>query len=165
MPIYIGVNTNRGTYYIGDIARHLGLSQRTIRYYEELGFIKPLRTEGGFRTYAKSDVDFLKIIVHFKDLGMSLDDIRTLFKARGGTLTVEFVRHLRAALIERRKEFEIRLKRFEKAIQEIDAVLGVMSNCTSCGRPGEGEVCEQCLKERGGEETPLISPLLQKTSV
>lgn len=155
------MNGNRKTYYIGDIARDLGLSQRAIRYYEELGFIKPTRTEGRFRTYSEGDVDLLRTVIRFKDLGMSLDEIRALFVPGRDVLTADCVRKLRESLSQRRREFESRIGKYEEGIRQIDHVLGILSNCATCGRPSEDGICEQCLKDHGGERMPLISPLLR----
>lgn len=66
-------------YYIGEISKELNVSQRTIRYYEELGFIKPGRSFGRFRIYDQSAFNRLCTILHLKDLGMTLEEIGTLF--------------------------------------------------------------------------------------
>src|SRR5260221_14715966 len=68
---------------IGDAAERTGLTQRTLRYYEEKGLLKgPTRMEGGFRLYSDEDVDRLERIKELKDLlGFSLADIREMLEA------------------------------------------------------------------------------------
>ncbi|HET8717237.1 MAG TPA: MerR family transcriptional regulator [Nocardioidaceae bacterium] len=62
---------------IGEVAETVGLSLRTIRYYEEVGLITPsARTTGGFRLYSETDVARLRLIRRMKPLGFSLDDMR-----------------------------------------------------------------------------------------
>lgn len=65
--------------HIGEVAERVGLSLRTIRYYEEVGLINPsARTQGGFRLYADADATRLQLIKDMKPLGFSLDEMRDL---------------------------------------------------------------------------------------
>lgn len=155
------MNDKAKTYYIGDIARELGLSQRTIRYYEELGIIKPPRTVGGFRTYSEQNVEILRMVVRFKELGVPLEDIRAMIAPGAGqSLGVDAVRRLREGLLARRKEFEAKLSKYSDGIKQIEEVLGILGNCANCGCVVEEGICETCLKHRGGDESPLIHPLI-----
>lgn len=64
-------------YTIGEVAKKLGLSTYTLRYYDKEGllpFIK--RTEGGIRIFSEQDLDFLLVINCLKNTGMSIADIR-----------------------------------------------------------------------------------------
>lgn len=71
------------TQHIGEIAERVGLSLRTVRYYEEQGLITPEgRTEGGFRLYTDEHVDRLRLIMHMKPLGFSVQEMRELLDAR-----------------------------------------------------------------------------------
>jgi DNA-binding transcriptional MerR regulator len=60
---------------IGDVARRTGLTQRTLRYYEELGLLDPPRDAGGRRRYAAADIARLYRIRLLRDLGTPLADI------------------------------------------------------------------------------------------
>ncbi len=64
---------------IGDLARQTGSKVTTIRFYEEIGLM-PLaaRTDAGRRTYGKSDLQRLSFIRHGRELGFSVDEIRSL---------------------------------------------------------------------------------------
>ena len=63
---------------IGDVASRTGLTQRTIRYYEELGLLSPAtRTQGDFRLFGERDILRLEKIVKLRELfGLSLAEIR-----------------------------------------------------------------------------------------
>ncbi|TIC84526.1 MerR family transcriptional regulator [Nocardioides sp. GY 10127] len=62
---------------IGEVARRVGLSLRSIRYYEERDLLVPAaRTQGGFRLYADADVDRLLLIKRMKPLGFPLEAMR-----------------------------------------------------------------------------------------
>ena len=70
-----------GTYAIGEISRLVELSQRTIRYYEEIGLLHSVRrVENGKRVYTDSDVRRLKFINRLKVLGLSLAEMVALEK-------------------------------------------------------------------------------------
>ena len=70
-----------GTYAIGEISRMVDLSQRTIRYYEEIGLLHSVRRiENGKRVYTDHDVRRLKFINRLKVLGLSLAEMVDLEK-------------------------------------------------------------------------------------
>ncbi|HZL98462.1 MAG TPA: MerR family transcriptional regulator [Terriglobales bacterium] len=70
-----------GTYAIGEISRLVDLSQRTIRYYEEIGLLNSVRRiENGKRVYTDDDVRRLKFINRLKVLGLSLAEMVELEK-------------------------------------------------------------------------------------
>ncbi|WP_153126707.1 MerR family transcriptional regulator [Peribacillus tepidiphilus] len=63
---------------ITDIAQAFGLTTRTIRYYEELGLIKPQRTENGIRIFSKKEYAQIKLILRGKRYGFNLDEIKEM---------------------------------------------------------------------------------------
>ena len=64
---------------IGTVAETVGLSLRTIRYYEEIGLVTPSgRTDGGFRLYTDVDIDRLRLAKALKPVGMSLETMGEL---------------------------------------------------------------------------------------
>jgi DNA-binding transcriptional MerR regulator len=70
-----------GTLAIGEISRLVDLSQRTIRYYEEIGLLHSVRRiENGKRVYTDHDVRRLKFINRLKVLGLSLAEMVELEK-------------------------------------------------------------------------------------
>ncbi len=64
---------------IGEVAKTVEMSLRTIRYYEEIGLLNSVkRIEGGKRVYTMEDVRRLKLIKRLKILGLSLSDMEEL---------------------------------------------------------------------------------------
>ena len=64
---------------IGEIAQKLDMSQRTIRYYEEIGLLNSIkRVEGGRRIYTDADLRRLKLIKRLKIMGMTLSEMQEL---------------------------------------------------------------------------------------
>lgn len=75
---------------IGEVAAEVGLSLRTVRYYEEVGLVTPSgRTEGGFRLYTDDDVERLAFVKRLKPLDFTLDEMRDLIEVRDRLLTDE----------------------------------------------------------------------------
>jgi DNA-binding transcriptional MerR regulator len=75
---------------IGEVAERVGLSLRTVRYYEEAGLVRPSeRTEGGFRLYGPREIARLELIKQMKPLGLTLEEMRELLDARDALDTTE----------------------------------------------------------------------------
>ena len=68
---------------IGEVAERVGVTTRTIRYYEELGLLGGgERTKGAHRLYGEADVNRLRELIRLRDLlGLSLDELVTLAEA------------------------------------------------------------------------------------
>ena len=67
---------------INEVAAEIGLTTRTIRYYEEVGLLAPAaRSDGDYRLYDASDLDRLRFIRDLRDdAGFSLAQIRQLLE-------------------------------------------------------------------------------------
>ena len=64
---------------IGEVAGRLGLSLRTLRYWDEVGLAVPsARSEGGFRLYSEADIERLAVIKDMKPLGLTLEEMGEL---------------------------------------------------------------------------------------
>lgn len=106
---------------IGALAARMGLTQRTLRYYESIGLLTPSgRMEGGFRLYSDTDVHRLERIVELKRLlGVPLSLIKEIVEAE------ELLQQLRA---ERKSTDDMVAKRasLEKAMGIIEAQVGLV---------------------------------------
>jgi DNA-binding transcriptional MerR regulator len=75
--------TDKSLLQIGEVADRVGLSLRTVRYYEEQGLLTPqTRTSGGFRLYSEEQVDRLALIKQMKPIGFTVQEMRELLDAR-----------------------------------------------------------------------------------
>lgn len=71
----------------GEIAKVANVSEKTIRYYDRIGLLKPSKIEKNhYRTYSEYDLFKLQKILFFKQLGFSLDEIKTLVLKEEGLL-------------------------------------------------------------------------------
>lgn len=72
------MDSDNEAYLISDLVEELGISQRTIRYYEEQGLLRPRRSAGNHRLFSRRDRARLKMILRGKILGFSLEEIANL---------------------------------------------------------------------------------------
>jgi MerR family transcriptional regulator, repressor of the yfmOP operon len=80
----MSVQTQERTYRIGEVAERVGVTTRTIRYYEELGLlgIGAARTKGTHRLYTEADITRLEELIRLRDLlGLSLEELVALAEA------------------------------------------------------------------------------------
>ena len=74
-----GTKNGGASVQIGEAADRVGLSLRTLRYWEECRLLVPSRrTSGGFRLYSESDLERLLILKSMKPLGLTLDQMGEL---------------------------------------------------------------------------------------
>jgi MerR family transcriptional regulator, repressor of the yfmOP operon len=107
---------------IGEVAQRVGVTPRTIRYYEELGLLGSgsEREKGAHRTYAEADVGRLQELIRLRDLlGLTLEELVELAEAE----------EARAALRGRWEEDpsdEERLRIVEEAIPHVQRQLALV---------------------------------------
>ncbi|MDQ3930466.1 MAG: MerR family transcriptional regulator [Chloroflexota bacterium] len=107
---------------IGDVAELTGLTQRTIRYYEEVGLLTPTRTEGDFRLYSRQDVARLAEIVRLKKLlGFSLGEIRKIVEG-------EETRTQLRSEYQATEDAAIRLSKLQQALELAQSQLGLVTS-------------------------------------
>jgi DNA-binding transcriptional MerR regulator len=69
---------------IGEVAKLIGVSSKTIRYYHEIGLLaEPKRTEGGYRLYTAQDLLRLQRIRRLRSLGLPLERIKEILGEPG----------------------------------------------------------------------------------
>ncbi|WP_028237989.1 MerR family transcriptional regulator [Stutzerimonas azotifigens] len=67
------------TLTIGKLSKTTGVNVETIRYYERIGLLTPaVRTESGYRTFGEREAERLRFVKRGRELGFSLEEIRTL---------------------------------------------------------------------------------------
>ena len=112
---------------IGEVAERTGVTQRTLRFYEEKGLLKPpSRMEGGFRLYSEEDVSRVERIKQLQSLlGLSLAEIKEMVEAeevksqiraeyRRDAEAEEKLRQIRAALDVTEKQHAIIRQKVEQ---------------------------------------------------
>lgn len=110
---------------IGEVAERTGVTQRTLRFYEEKGLLKPpSRMDGGFRLYSEADVKRVTHIRRLQDLlGVALADIKEMVDAE------EMLRELRAQYDPKSGVAE-KKRQLEKAIEVVQAQYAIVKQKT-----------------------------------
>jgi len=101
---------------IGEVAERTGVTQRTLRFYEEKGLLKPpSRMEGGFRLYSEDDVRRVEQIKRLqKLLGFTLAEIKEMVEAEEVKWQLQAEYRPQADLAERRQHIKRALEVTER---------------------------------------------------
>ena len=101
---------------ISEVAKEFGVTTRTIRYYEEIGLLKPSRSEGNRRVYSSADLAKLKLIKRGKQFGFQLEEIKEMVLLFDRDRTGK-------KQLERTIEYgEQRVEEIEKKISELEEI-------------------------------------------
>jgi DNA-binding transcriptional MerR regulator len=104
-------------YTVNKLAKLAGVSTRTLRYYDEIGLLKPARvSSNGYRVYGQKEIDRLQQIMLYRELGVSLEDIKNILDAKNFDGEKALQNHL-AALHGRREQIDLLIKNVEKTIK------------------------------------------------
>jgi DNA-binding transcriptional MerR regulator len=68
-------------YRIGELAKIIGVSEHTLRYYEKEGLMVPERSSSNIRYYTEENKSWAEFILHMKETGMSLEDLKRYTKS------------------------------------------------------------------------------------
>jgi DNA-binding transcriptional MerR regulator len=124
---------------IGDVARLVGTTPRTIRYYEEIGLLAdvPARPSGQHRIYTTAEVERVREVMRLKELlGVSLDELKTLLTAEEARAEVRAQLQRDDVNPSRRREL------LNEALGHLDRQLELVRNRASELSKLEHELCE-----------------------
>jgi DNA-binding transcriptional MerR regulator len=104
-------------YTINKLAKLAGVSTRTLRYYDELGLLSPARvSSNGYRIYGQKEIDRLQQILFYRELGVSLEEIRNILASKDFDGLSALESHL-TALLARREQLNLLVANVEKTIK------------------------------------------------
>lgn len=114
-------------YTVQKLASLAGVSARTLRYYDEIGILKPARINfSGYRIYGQREVDRLQQILFYRELGVNLETIKEIMTSPSYDSTKALQEH-RVQLLEKRKQLDLLIKNVEKTISATEGRM-TMSN-------------------------------------
>ncbi len=115
---------------IGTVAEKSGLPAKTIRYYEDIGLLKPDRAGNGYRDYSMSDVHRLRFLQRSRSLGFSVEECRQLLSLYGD---------VERESADVKAIAEAKLKDIDRKIAELaslrDMLRHLVRNCHGDSRP------------------------------
>ncbi|MGG7214638.1 MerR family transcriptional regulator [Clostridium nigeriense] len=104
-------------YAIKKLAEMAGVSTRTLRYYDEIGLLKPCRVNSsGYRIYGEKEVDILQQILLYRSMDISLDEIQNIISNPNFDICKSLIEH-RKGLISRRNQLDQLILTVEKTIE------------------------------------------------
>ena len=134
------------TMHIGRMAARAGTTTRTVRYYEEMGLIKPChRTSGGFRCYSDKQLAQLRMILSLKELGFDLDKIKAILRKRdqqdtAGNLAADVLGDLHRKLDELNEQ----ILEMQGTQNKVEHTINTLCQCLPCELRLEERLCEDC---------------------
>ena len=107
-------------YSIKKLSEIAGVSTRTLRYYDEIGLLKPARVSSSvYRIYGKKQVDILQQILFYKELGISLDEIKEIIQNPNFD-RINALKEHKIKLLEKRKQIDMLLDNVERTLLSVD---------------------------------------------
>jgi DNA-binding transcriptional MerR regulator len=144
-------------YSIGQLAKSAQVSNRTLRYYEELGLISPnSRGENRYRYYDNTHLQRLNTIKMLQESGFALKEIVAALQPQldpKGNITYmgqEMAKKIFKALDEQRTKLIARHNELALAVEEIQRTMKSLTDCFGCKIAGSLEDCARC--ENGAGE-------------
>jgi DNA-binding transcriptional MerR regulator len=110
-------------YKISEFSKITGISIPTLRYYEELGILNPIRKKNGYREYSDVDLEWFQFIKRLKETGMELSQIQkySAMRAEGESTIderIELLDQQEKMLQEQKEEIDSHIQFLQKK-QEI----------------------------------------------
>jgi DNA-binding transcriptional MerR regulator len=103
-------------YTVLKLGKLAGISTRTLRYYDEIGILKPARiNSSGYRIYGEEEVDKLQQILFYRELGVSLTDIKDIINEPSFDRFNALIEH-HEKLLEKRNQLDLLIANVEKTI-------------------------------------------------
>lgn len=124
-------------YSIDSLAKLSGVTSRTLRHYDQIGLLAPLRkNSAGYRIYGPKELDRLQQILFYRELGMGLSDIRAVLDHPGFDRSTALRLHL-SRLKEEEERLHCLVQNLQKTIRHLEE-----------GEPMEDKEKFQGFKER-----------------
>ena len=103
-------------YSIQSLSKMAGVSTRTLRYYDEIGILKPARiASSGYRVYSEKEVDLLQQILFYKELGIELKVIKQILSSPSFDILKALYSH-KEGLLKKRDQIDLLIENVQKTI-------------------------------------------------
>ncbi|KXU87676.1 MerR family transcriptional regulator [Paraburkholderia monticola] len=140
---------------VRDAAERLGVTPRTLKYYEERGLVSPTRSEGRYRLYDEEDLKRFARILRLRSLGFSLHSITEMLKrplepVEGGhRFSTESLQQIRDAIAQQVEALDARIEAVRRELKEAQALRAeLVPDLDYLERRLAGENADQLLEQR-----------------
>lgn len=107
-------------YTVKRLADLAGVSSRTLRYYDQIGLLKPsFINESGYRIYGSTEVDLLQQILFYRELGVSLERIREIVYSPNFQEKQALIEHWEQ-LLKKRERLDVLIANVEQTIASLE---------------------------------------------
>ncbi|AFM39321.1 putative transcriptional regulator [Desulfosporosinus acidiphilus SJ4] len=103
-------------YTVQKLGQLAGVSSRTLRYYDEIGILKPARiNSSGYRIYGDSEINRLQQILFYRELGLNLEKIKEIVTSPFFD-EAKALREHRVQLLDKRRQLDLLIANLDKSI-------------------------------------------------
>ncbi len=112
-------------YTVQKLGKLAGVSTRTLRYYDEIGILKPARiNSSGYRIYGQGEVDRLQQILFYRELGVNLTNIKDIIADPSFNEFNALVEH-RKKLLNKKEQLDLLIANVDKTIASKSGVINM----------------------------------------
>lgn len=143
---------------VGEVAKRIGISARTVRYYEELGLMAPAeRSKGGFRLYTEADLERLQVIEDLKLLDVQLSGIKEiLLKRKESSSGAESAPAIAGWLSSHVERLDFLLDKYQEMKEDMQRTLNILRSCAICDKKPSRDICLACPAVKDVGEVPRL---------
>ncbi len=108
--------SEKQSYTVKQLSKIAGISARTLRFYDKIGLLQPVRLAGnGYRCYSEQELLRLQQILYYREMGLSLKEIRTILNEPDFNILEALELH-RQALGKRQKQLDLLISTVDRTI-------------------------------------------------
>ncbi len=130
---------------IGEVAKLLETTPRTLRFYEEEGLVSACKTTKGTRYYSEADISRFKAILRLSQAGLSISLIKELATTRAAASTgAQSSQQIDALLLRLSAQIEEKIRFLQQLNSELQQSDHRIHACFDCQNPPSRTGCPQC---------------------
>lgn len=128
-----GIRNEGGYMTISEVSKKYGISQDTLRYYERVGVIPPVRrTKSGLRDYTSKDCEWVELAGCMRGAGLPIEALAEYVRlCQSGDDTF---RERRDLLLKQRQQLESQIKVMEETMERLDYKISCYDNAVRTGK-------------------------------
>lgn len=130
---------------IGKIAKQLGTTESTLRFYEERELVHPKRTPKGTRDYSKRDLQRFQTILELTAVDVPIETIHALTQLRSGSENGDTTsRTISRSLREVEEQLSARVTLLQATLDDINQARKRLVACRGCKKTPSRSTCGKC---------------------